>query len=162
MNVFFNIKSQYRQHFLGFSACLFCHLLCVIRFKERSPRYSCCQFHLASNSQCSVSAFSSELYIIMHTSLNSVPVHTPSVCKKNQMIERCTGLWSVGTDDDYCGSVWTACTVLQLSEDIGNPWGKLTPTLNYRLTLTASLSAHQPANPPSHQPSLTRLPPLPL
>ena len=54
------------------------------------------------------------------------------------------------------------CTVLQLSENIGNPWGQLTPTLNYRLALTASLSAHQPANPPSHQPSQTLPPPLPL
>lgn len=44
----------------------------------------------------------------------------------------------------------------------GNPWGKLTPTLNYRLALTASLSAHQLANPPSHQPNQTVLPPLPL
>lgn len=45
--------------------------------------------------------------------------------------------------------------LLQLSENIGNPWGELTPTLNYRLALTASLFAHQPANPASHQPSPT-------
>lgn len=53
-------------------------------------------------------------------------------------------------------------TVLQLSGNIGNLWGRLTPTLNYRLALTASLTAHQPAKPPSQQPSLTLLPPLPL
>lgn len=49
--------------------------------------------------------------------------------------------------------------LLQLSENIGNPWGELTPTLNYRLALTASLFPHQPANPASHQPSpaLTKL-----
>ncbi|KAI9547823.1 hypothetical protein NQZ68_015089 [Dissostichus eleginoides] len=74
---------------------------------------------------------------------------------------------------ENCGSIATArcClgrqhlwedmstrTVLQLSENIGNPWGELTTTLNYRLELTVSLAAHQPANPPSHQPSLTPTP----
>lgn len=45
--------------------------------------------------------------------------------------------------------------MLKLSGNIGNAWGKLTPTLNYRPALTASLSVHQPASPPSHQPTLT-------
>lgn len=52
--------------------------------------------------------------------------------------------------------------MLQLSENVKNPLGKFLPTLNYRLSLTASLSAHQPANPPNHQPSLIRLLPFPL
>lgn len=69
---------------------------------------------------------------------------------------------SAGADDDYYCSMWTAFTALQLSGNVENPWGKLTPTLNYRLALTAGLFAHQPANPPSHQPSLTLLPPFPL
>lgn len=34
-------------------------------------------------------------------------------------------------------------------------WGKLTPTFNYRLALTASLPVHHPASPPSHQPALS-------
>jgi len=43
------------------------------------------------------------------------------------------------------------CTVPQLSENIGNPWGKLTLTLYYRLKLTAWFSARQPAIPPIHR-----------
>ncbi len=31
---------------------------------------------------------------------------------------------TIGADDDYCSSVWMACTVLQLSENVGNPWGE--------------------------------------
>lgn len=88
-----------------------------------------------------------------------VPMRAPHLICVKRLIEKCQGVRSVGADDDYYGSVWTACTVLQLSESAGNPWGKLTPTLNYRLALTSSLSAHQLANPPSHQPSLTLLPP---
>lgn len=52
-------------------------------------------------------------------------------------------------------SLSAACVVLELSGNIVNLWGKLTPTFNYRLALTASLSVHQPAIPPSHQPTST-------
>lgn len=79
---------------------------------------------------------------------------------------------SVVADDDYYRSLRAASTVLQLSENVENPLGELTPTLNYRLALTAGLAAHQPANPPSLKPSLqpprnpsppnTHTPPFPL
>lgn len=96
-------------------------------------------------------------FTFIHYSSIVLPVYAlPDICV-NRLIKRYR-VQSIGADDDYYGSVWTACTVLQLSENIGNPWGELTPTLNYRLALTASLFAHQPANPPSHQPSPTLLP----
>lgn len=53
-------------------------------------------------------------------------------------------------------SLQAACAVLELSGNIVNSWGKLTPTFNYRLALTASLSVHQPASPPS-QPTSANL-----
>lgn len=89
-----------------------------------------------------------------------LPVHAPHFICVKQLIKRCIWVQSVGADHHYHSYMWTARTVLQLSGNIGNLWGKLTPTLNYRLALTASLTAHQPAKPPSQQPSLTLPPPL--
>lgn len=52
------------------------------------------------------------------------PVLAPHFIGVNQLIERCTGVQSVGADDDCYGSVWTACTAPQLSENVGESVGE--------------------------------------
>ena len=53
------------------------------------------------------------------------PVIAPRFIRVNQLIERCTGVQSVGADDDDSyGSVWTASTVLQLSDNVGESMGE--------------------------------------
>lgn len=64
-------------------------------------------------------------------------------------------------------TMWTACTVLQLSESIGNPWGQLTATINYRLALTAqplcsSASSDSHSPPPALEFSVAPPPSLQL
>lgn len=51
----------------------------------------------------------------------------------------------------YCAAAVRVC---------GESMGRSSPTLNYSLVLTASLSTHQLTNPPSLQPSPSLLPPL--
>lgn len=57
---------------------------------------------------------------------------------------------------DYCTEHTVLCEQLKLCYRCQRIRGKLTPSLNYRLTLTTSLAVHQPAEPHSaiHTPAL--------
>lgn len=126
------------------SVCLSCEPYRSVSYlRESSPCFSCCQIHLTSNSHSLLcinfwTECTSDLFLLLQWS-----VYAPHSICVNQLIGRCALVQPVAAGEDYYGSVWTVCTALQLSENVGNPWGKLTPTFNCRLALTASLSPHQ-------------------
>lgn len=103
-----------------------------------------------------------ELYIIYASKLSLNFTFAPTISLVHahfllkQLIERytvvviCRSIW--GLLLGHCRHPvlrWSCQGTLKIQ------WGKLTPTFNYRLALTASLPVYHPASPPSHQPALS-------